>query len=282
MRRLSAPPGPLFHPRLGCEAARPREEEGRRKATFAWGFCRKAGRGPQRGGWKNLGPLEIRVRGSNGGAGAEFQGPRSASNFPKPSPNLPVAAQSPAPPAARCSGGPRPAPAARRATSRVPFPPGLSRSPRPRAPGLSYHLRHFQQGPISAGVDGVQRPLRGPRAGLPGAGPGPATAAARGADEPGSLRPRAAPTRRQPPLHGPPARIAGRDGGGAGAGPGRAVAGHRWGRGAGVRGPCGDPGPAGLGRGRGCPALSGEGAAFLPSAPRGSWTGGRGPTAQRP
>lgn len=69
------------------------------------------------------------------------------------------------------------------------------------APGLSYHLRHFQQGRVGAGVHGVQQPLRGARARLPRAGPGSehAAAAARGADKPGSRRHRAAAARRRPP-----------------------------------------------------------------------------------
>ena len=54
---------------------------------------------------------------------------------------------------------------------------------------------------MGAGVDGVQQPLRRARAQLPRAGPDSrgAAAAARGADEPGSVRHRAALAGRQPP-----------------------------------------------------------------------------------
>jgi hypothetical protein len=65
-------------------------------------------------------------------------------------------------------------------------PPWATREPGPRP--RSYHLRHFEQGPLGAGIHGVQQPLRG-------SGPGPgraAAAAARGADESRSVRHRAA------------------------------------------------------------------------------------------
>lgn len=50
------PPGRLFQPRLGFEAARPGDEEGGRKGTSACGFYQDVGEAPRRATGGTWGP----------------------------------------------------------------------------------------------------------------------------------------------------------------------------------------------------------------------------------
>lgn len=219
-----------------------REKEGRRTGTLAAASV-TSGQAPQNC-WKHLGPR-------SGGcwsrpSGAEFQRGSCTLNSPEEAPSdLTWAVRSP-------PGG-RDAPAA----GAIPPRTLPSRSPRVTPgplPSLSHHLRHFQQRRVGAGVEGVQQPFRRARARLPRASTGSrgAAAAARGANEPSSVRHFAAPARPPPPPAGAEGQL--RRGG---VGP-RGGAGPRGGtlasgRGASAPGPRGDAHPASAGPGRGGP-----------------------------